>query len=99
MLHQQLFLLFPWRQTRAGTPGVRMLSEKTGRGLAVLPAPPFQSFLPGAVGKSHLFLLLYPPVCSLHQLTSHLLFPPNRNQGQGSVAKSATWSGLLGKGF
>lgn len=41
-----------------------------------------------------------PPVCSpLHQPRGHLLFPPNWSWGQGSVAKCATWSGLLWKGF
>lgn len=74
--------------------------ESRGRRLAVLPALPFQSFLPRAVGKSGLFLLPHPPVCSpLHQPRSHLFFPPNWSWGQGSVAKCATWSGLLRKGF
>ena len=74
--------------------------ENRGRGLAVLPGLSFLSFLPGAVGKSGPSLLRHPLVCSpLHQSPSPLPFPPNWSQGQGSVAKSATGSGLLQKGF
>ena len=63
----------------------------------------FLSFLPRAVGKSRPPLLCHPPVCSpLRQrpparaLSSS---PTNWSPAQGSVAKSATWSGLLQKDF
>lgn len=95
----------PGVKARVESPGLRTLAESRDGGLAVLPGLFFLSFLPGLLGRAvHPCSVI--PVCSLlrqhprprppEALSSS---PTNWSPAQGSVAKSATWSGLLQKDF
>lgn len=63
--------------------------ESRGRGLAVLPALPFRSFLPGAVGKSGPFLFPHPPVCS-----SLVSLPALSSSFQTGARAKEAWPGV-----